>query len=150
MVVRDTLLAENTRGRLHLACLSTGLSLEAVRAAKRKGSEVSCDVTPHHFVLTDGDVAAGNYDPNFKTSPPLRTAPDVEAVLQGLYDGTVDAIASDHSPHHADEKELDFADAPFGIVGLETAVWLAVDRLVHHPVRAGACARRRQCADGAQ
>jgi dihydroorotase len=91
-------------------------------------------VTPHHLVLTDEDVAEATYDPNWKTYPPFRSAADVEAVLQAIYDGTVDAIASDHSPHHADEKELDFADAPFGIVGLETAVGLAVDRLIHGKV----------------
>ena len=130
-VVRDVLLTESTRGRLHLCKLSTADSLAYLRAAKQKGTEVSCDVTPHHFVLTDEDVAAGNYDPNFKTSPPLRSRADVEAVLQAIYDGTVDAIATDHSPHHADEKEFDFADAPFGIVGLETAVGLAIDRLIH-------------------
>jgi len=91
-------------------------------------------VTPHHLVLTDEDVAACNYDPNFKTSPPLRSTGDVEAVHQAIYDGTVDAIATDHSPHHADEKELDFADAPSGIVGLETAVGIAIDRLLHGKV----------------
>jgi dihydroorotase len=131
MVARDTMIAESVAGRLHLANLSTAISLDAMRAAKRKGTEVSCDVTPHHFVLIDEDVAAGKYDPNYKVSPPLRAAADVEAVLQAIYDGTVDAIATDHSPHHADEKELDFADAPSGIIGLETAVGLAIDRLLH-------------------
>jgi dihydroorotase len=92
---------------------------------------VSCEVAAHQFVLTDEDVAGANYDPNWKTNPPLRSAAEVESVLQAIYDGTVDAIVSDHEPHHADEKELDFSDAPFGIVGLETAVPLAVDRLVH-------------------
>jgi len=134
MVARDILLAESVRGRLHLTLLSTGTSLDLVRSAKRKGFEVSCDVAPHHFVLTDDDVAAANYDPNWKTDPPFRSDSDVEAVLQAIYDGTVDAIASDHSPHHADDKELDFADAPFGIVGLETAVGIAIDRLVHGKV----------------
>ena len=134
MVGRDILLAESVHGRLHLTHLSTRTAFDLVRSAKRKGFEVSCDVTPHHFILTDEDVAAANYDPNWKTYPPLRSAADVEGVLQAIYDGTVDAIASDHSPHHADEKELDFADAPFGIVGLETAVGLAIDRLVHGKV----------------
>lgn len=133
-VARDILIAESVHGRLHLCCLSTGSSLDLVRSAKRKGFEVSCDVTPHHFLLSDQDLAGANYDPNWKTDPPLRSEGDVEAVLQAIYDGTVDAVATDHSPHHADEKELDFADAPFGIVGLETAVGLAVDRLVHGKV----------------
>ncbi len=92
---------------------------------------MTCEVTPHHLALTDEAVAASAYDTNTKMNPPLRSAADREAVLQALYDGTVDAIASDHSPHHRDEKELEFAQAPFGIVGLETAVGLAVDRLVH-------------------
>jgi dihydroorotase len=131
MVARDILIAESVGGRLHLSHLSTGNSLDIVRKAKQKGFEISCDVTPHHLVLTDEDVAAANYDPNWKTYPPLRSKTDVESVLQAIYDGTVDVIASDHSPHHADEKQLDFADAPFGIVGLETAVGLAVDRLIH-------------------
>ena len=134
MVARDILLAESVNGRLHLTHLSTGVGLDLVRSAKRKGFEVSCDVAPHHFILTDEDLAAANYDPNWKTYPPFRSAADVEGVLHAIYDGTVDAIASDHSPHHADEKELDFADAPFGIVGLETAVGLAIDRLIHGKV----------------
>lgn len=134
MVARDILLAEAVHGRLHLTHLSTGAGLDLVRSAKRKGFEVSCDVTPHHFILTDDDVATANYDPNWKTYPPFRSTADVELVLQAIYDGTVDAVASDHSPHHADDKELDFADAPFGIVGLETAVGLAIDRLVHGKV----------------
>ncbi len=134
MVARDILIAESVGGRLHLSHLSTNTSLDLVRTAKRKGFEVSCDVAPHHLVLTDEDVAAATYDPNWKTYPPFRSSSDVEGVLQAIYDGTVDAIASDHSPHHADEKELDFADAPFGIIGLETAVGLAIDRLVHGKV----------------
>jgi dihydroorotase len=91
-------------------------------------------VTPHHFILTDEDVASSNYNPNWKTDPPLRTSADVEAVLQGLCDGTVDTIVSNHAPHHLDEKELDFSEAPFGIVGLETALSLSLDRLVHGKV----------------
>ena len=131
MVARDVLLAELTGGRLHLCHLSTSTALDLVRTAKQRGLAVSCEVAAHHFVLTDEDVAGANYDPNWKTNPPLRSATEVEAVLQAIYDGTVDAIVSDHEPHHADEKELDFSDAPFGIVGLETAVPLALDRLVH-------------------
>ena len=131
MVARDVLLAELTGGRLHLCHLSTSTALDLVRTAKQRGLAVSCEVAAHQFVLTDEDVAGANYDPNWKTNPPLRRAAEVEAVLQAIYDGTVDAIVSDHEPHHADEKELDFSDAPFGIVGLETAVPLALDRLVH-------------------
>ena len=131
MVARDVLLAELTRGRLHLCHLSTSASLDLVRTAKQRGLAVTCEVAAHQFVLTDEDVAGSNYDPNWKVNPPLRSAVEVEAILQAIYDGTVDAIVSDHEPHHADEKEFDFSDAPFGIVGLETAVPLALDRLVH-------------------
>jgi dihydroorotase len=134
MVARDLLLAERTGGRLHLCHLSTAASLEAVRTAKARGVSVTCEVAPHHFSLTDEDVAAANYDPNWKTNPPLRSAGDVAAVRQALADGTVDAIVSNHAPHHSDEKEIDFSEAPFGIVGLETAVSLALDRLVHGKV----------------
>lgn len=131
VVARDLLLAEYTRGRLHLCHLSSRGSLELVRTAKRRGVDVTCEVTPHHFTLTDADVAGSGYNPNWKTCPPLRGTEDREAILQALYDGTVDAIATAHQPCHADEKELDFAEAPSGVVGLETAVSLAVDRLVH-------------------
>ena len=131
MVSRDLLLAEFAGGQLHLCHLSTRGSLDLVRMAKRKKINVTCEVTPHHFTLTDEDVASSNYDPNWKMNPPLRTKDDREAVLNALYDGTVDAIVTDHAPHHQDEKDLDFADAPFGIVGLETAVSLGLDRLVH-------------------
>jgi dihydroorotase len=131
MVARDVLLSELTGGRLHLCHVSTSTALDLVRTAKQRGLAVTCEVAAHQFVLTDEDVAGANYDPNWKTNPPLRSAAEVESILQAIYDGTVDAIVSDHEPHHADEKELDFADAPFGIVGLETAVPLALDRLVH-------------------
>jgi dihydroorotase len=133
-VARDLALAGLTEGRLHLCHLSARGSLDMVRSAKANGVAVTCEVTPHHFTLTDEEVAAATYDPNWKTNPPLRTASDVGAVKQALADGTVDAIASDHAPHHTDEKELDFSDAPSGIVGLETAVSLAIDRLVHGKV----------------
>lgn len=131
MVARDILLTDLTQGRLHLCHLSTRGSLDLVRMARRRGLKVSCEVTPHHFTLTDEDLAASNYNPNWKMNPPLRPRSDVDAVCQAIYDGTVDAIVTDHAPHHQDEKELDFADAPFGVVGLETAVSLALDRLVH-------------------
>jgi len=134
IVARDLLLAELTRGRLHFAHLSTAGSFEMIRGGKRKGILVTCAVEPNHLLLTDEDLAASNYNTNFKVDPPLRTAADVEAALQAVYDGTVDAIVSGHAPHHTDEKDLDFADAPFGAVGLETAVSLLIDRLVHERV----------------
>jgi dihydroorotase len=131
MVARDVLLSELTSGRLHLCHLSTSTALDLVRTARQRGLAVTCEVAAHQFVLTDEDVAGANYDPNWKVNPPLRSGVEVEAILQAIYDGTVDAIVSDHEPHHSDEKELDFSDAPFGIAGLETAVALALDRLVH-------------------
>ena len=129
--LRDCALAELTRARIHLAHLSTRGALEAVRRAKEKGVHVTCEVSPHHWTLTDEAVAGGangvSYDTNTKMNPPLRTRDHLEAILEGLRDGTVDAIASDHAPHHADEKELEFDQAPFGITGLETSVGLAMD-----------------------
>lgn len=125
---RNCLLAELTGARLHLAHLSTRGAIESVRRAKDKGLPVTCEVAPHHWALTD--EAVQNYDTNTKMSPPLRSRDHLEAILEGLRDGTVDAIASDHAPHHADEKELEYDQAPFGIVGLETSVGLAMERLV--------------------
>ena len=127
--LRDCALAELTGARLHLAHASTRGALEAVRRAKEKGLRVTCEVTPHHFSLTDEAVA--DYDTNTKMCPPLRSADHLNAIIEGLRDGTVDAIATDHAPHHADEKALEYDHAPFGITGLETAVGLALDRLVH-------------------
>ena len=127
--LRDCALAELTGARLHLAHVSTRGALEAVRRAKERGLEVTCEATPHHFTLTD--EAARDYDTNTKMCPPLRSPDHLEAVLEGLRDGTIDAIATDHAPHHADEKALEYDHAPFGITGLETAVGLALDRLVH-------------------
>jgi dihydroorotase len=131
MVARDMLLSELTGGRLHLCHLSTTTALDLVRVGKQRRLALTCEVAAHQFILTDEDVAASGYDTNFKVKPPLRSADDVESILQAIYDGTVDAIVSDHEPHHSDEKEFDFSDAPFGIVGLETAVALAIDRLIH-------------------
>jgi dihydroorotase len=126
----DLTLAGLTSGRLHLAHLSTRGSLEKVRRAREEGVTVTCEVTPHHLLLTDKAVMESDYDPNTKMNPPLRGEEDREALVQGLRDGTIDAIASDHAPHHLDEKLQEFDDAPFGIVGLETAVPLMMDRLV--------------------
>jgi dihydroorotase len=128
MVARDLRLAEYTGGRYHVAHLSTAGSVQLVREAKARGLGVSCEVAPHHFTLTDDAVRS--YDTNTKMNPPLRTAKDIEAILQGLRDGTVDVIATDHAPHSFDEKEVEFQQAPFGIVGLETAVGLAITELV--------------------
>jgi dihydroorotase len=117
---------------VHIAHLSTCGSLRAVREARARGVRVTCEVTPHHFTLTDEQLKAPlSYDTNLKMNPPLREAADRDALVAGLADGTVDAIATDHAPHHADEKQVEFDRAPFGIVGLETAVSLALDRLVH-------------------
>ena len=132
MVQRDVALAELTGGVVHIAHTSARQSLDAVRAGKARGARVTCEVTPHHFVLTDEMLAAPKaYDTNVKMNPPLRDAMDRDAMLKGLVDGTVDAIATDHAPHHYDEKHVEFDNAPFGITGLETAVSLSLDRLVH-------------------
>jgi dihydroorotase len=129
-VARDLLLAELTRGRLHVAHLSTARSLELVRRAKADGVAVTCEVTPHHLLLTDEEVATSGFSTRTKMNPPLREASDLVALLAGLQDGTIDAIATDHAPHGADEKAVDFDSAPFGIVGLETAASVVHDRLV--------------------
>jgi len=131
MVERDVALAEMTGGRVHIAHLSTRQALRSVRAGRERGVRVTCEVTPHHFTLTDARLADPiPYDTNLKMNPPLREAADVDALLDGLRDGTVDAIATDHAPHQPDEKFVEFDRAPFGIIGLETAVPLALDRLV--------------------
>lgn len=127
-VLRDCVLAKLTGAPVHLAHVSTRGAIEAVRRAKQEGLRVSCEVTPHHWTLTDAAVA--EYDTNTKMSPPLRSQEHLEAVWEGMADGTIDTIATDHAPHHSDEKALEFDQAPFGIVGLETAVGLAFD-LVH-------------------
>src|SRR5262249_46211290 len=122
-------LAGLTRGRVHIAHLSTRGSLRAVRAGKARGIRVTCEVTPHHFVLTDEALAG--YDTNVNMNPPLREAADRDELIRRLADGSVDTIATDHAPHHLDEKSVEFDQAPFGITGLETAVPLTFDRLVH-------------------
>jgi len=121
MVSRDLALVELTGGRLHIAHLSTAGAVRAVREAKRRGLSVTAEVTPHHLTLTDEDVARSGYDPSFKMNPPLRSAEDVRALREGLADGTIDCIATDHAPHSAVEKDLEFDAAANGIVGLETA-----------------------------
>jgi dihydroorotase len=132
MALRDIALAELTRGALHIAHMSARQTLDAVRWGKSRGARVTCEVTPHHFVLTDAMLGAPTpYDTNVKMNPPLREAADRDAMLAGLADGSVDVIATDHAPHHYDEKRVEFDHAPFGITGLETAVSLCLDRLVH-------------------
>ncbi len=124
MVSRDIALAELTGGRLHVAHASTRGTVELVRAAKARGVRVTAEATPHHFTLTDEAVA--EYDGNAKMNPPLRGGDDREALVGGLADGTIDAIATDHAPHHRDEKDVEFEHAAFGIVGLETALPLSL------------------------
>ena len=131
-VERGVLLAELTGSRVHIAHMSARASIRAVRQGKEAGVRVTCEVAPHHFTLTDEALGAPvPYDTNTKMNPPLREAADRDAMVAGIVDGTVDAIATDHAPHHYDEKRVEFDRAPFGIVGLETAVSLTLDRLYH-------------------
>jgi dihydroorotase len=130
--VRDMILAKETGAHIHIAHVSTTGAIEAVRRAKNEGINVTCEVTPHHFTLTDRAVEG--YDTNTKMAPPLRSEEHLEAVIEGLRDGTIDAIATDHAPHHADEKSLEYDRAPFGITGLETAIGLTFNELVHKGV----------------
>jgi dihydroorotase len=128
VVARDLLLAELTGGRLHLCHVSTGGAVELVRAAKARGVRVTAEAAPHHFSLTD--EAARSYDPVFKVNPPLREKADLEAVRLGLADGTLDAIATDHAPHAREDKEVEWATAPPGMLGLETALAVTLTELV--------------------
>lgn len=128
VVARDLLLARYTGGHYHVAHVSTAGAAELLRQAKARGEEVSGEVTPHHFTLTD--EAVKTYDTNTKMNPPLRTADDVEALRKALKDGTIEVIATDHAPHSFDEKQVEFQYAPFGIVGLETAIGLTITELV--------------------
>ena len=130
--VRDIMLAKETGAHIHIAHVSTKGGIETIRRAKNDGVNVTCEVTPHHFTLTD--KAVEGYDTNTKMAPPLRGEEHLEAVIEGIKDGTIDAIATDHAPHHADEKSLEYDRAPFGITGLETAVGLAFNELVHKGV----------------
>ncbi len=130
VVARDLLILALTGGRYHLSRLSSARSLDLVREGRRRGLGVTCDVTVHHLVLTDEAVASSGFSTATRVSPPLRPAADVEALVAGLADGTVDAVTSDHTPFHDDEKDVQFSIAPPGIVGLETAVSLCLDRLV--------------------
>jgi dihydroorotase len=129
-VERDVLLAELTGGRLHVAHISTAASVDAVRRGKARGVRVTAEVTPHHLLLTDEEVRRSEYDTATKMNPPLRSEADRQAVLAGVRDGTIDCVATDHAPHTIDDKKVEFDQAAFGIVGLETAVGLCLDRLV--------------------
>jgi dihydroorotase len=134
-VERGILLSEVTGSAFHVAHMSARASLRAVRNGKNSGIRVTCEVAPHHFTLTDESLGSPiPYDTNTKMNPPLRESVDRDAMLSGLADGTIDVIATDHAPHHYDEKHVEFDRAPFGIVGLETAVPLSLDRLVHTAV----------------
>lgn len=132
MIARDITLAELTGAPLHIAHLSTKEGVELIRNAKKKGVSVTAEVTPHHLILTDDMLES--YDPNLKMNPPLRTQEDVEALKEGLVDGTIDVIASDHAPHTIEEKDVPFDEAPFGIIGLETMLGLILTEFVEKKV----------------
>lgn len=130
MIARDILLAELTGGHVHVAHISTRRGVELVRDAKKKGISVTTEVCPHHFDLTDEEIERSGFDTNYKMHPPLRTEDDVEAMIEGLTDGTIDAICTDHAPHSIEEKEVEFIYAPNGILGLQTAWSVVVNRLL--------------------
>ena len=132
MVARDVILARMTRAHLHVAHLSTAGAVEAVRAARKSGVLVTCEVTPHHIAL--GDDATLSFSTNTKMNPPLRSEEHRKAVIEAIADGTIDAIATDHAPHHFDEKNVEFDLAPFGVIGLETAFAICYDRLVRRKI----------------
>lgn len=134
MVARDIILTEDAGARYHVAHLSTARSLDMVRRAKAQGMRVTCEVSPHHLILTDEEVARSGFSTNAKMKPPLRSERDRQALVAGLTDGSVDCIASDHAPHHANEKDVQFSVAPFGIVGLETTLSLCLDHLVRREI----------------
>jgi len=129
MVARDILLSETTGARFHVAHISSRHSVQMVRFAKKQGLAVTCEATPHHFALSDSDITA--YDSSYKMKPPLRSECDIAAVVDGIANGTVDAIATDHAPHPGSEKMQEFEKCPFGIIGLETALALSIEKLYH-------------------
>jgi dihydroorotase len=132
MVARDVILAALTKSHVHIAHLSTAGAIDAVRHARKAGVRVTCEVTPHHIAL--GDDAVQSFSTNLKMNPPLRSTAHREALLAAIADGTIDAIATDHAPHHFDEKNVEFDLAPFGVIGLETAFGVCYDRLVREKV----------------
>jgi dihydroorotase len=129
MVARDILLAQLTGARFHVAHISSRYAMEMVAFAKSRDLAVSAEATPHHFTLSDCEMPP--YDSNYKMKPPLRSPSDVGSVTQGIVSGAVDAIATDHAPHAGSEKMQEFEQCPFGVIGLETAIGLALERLVH-------------------
>ncbi len=132
IVMRDVMVADYVGGKIHIAHISTKNAVEIVRKAKEKGINITAEVAPHHFSLTDDMLKT--YDTNYKMNPPLRTKEDIDAILEGLKDGTIDCIATDHAPHSIEEKEAEFIYAPNGIIGLETAVGIALNELFHKKV----------------
>lgn len=132
MIARDLILAEMASSRIHIAHVSTAGSVELIRRAKARGVRVTCEVTPHHFTLTDEAVTS--FDPATKVNPPLRSAEDREALREGLKDGTIDVIATDHAPHEPAAKDIEYTLAANGIAGLETAVSLTLHELVHSDI----------------
>ena len=130
MIARDILLAGFTGGHIHVAHISTRKAVDLVRQAKEDGINVTTEVCAHHFDLTDEEIEKRKFDTNVKMHPPLRTADDVEAMIEGLEDGTIDVICTDHAPHAIEEKEVEFIYAPNGIIGLETAWSITVKRLL--------------------
>jgi len=132
LVARDVILAKLTNAHVHIAHLSTAGAVDAVRRARKDGVKVTCEVTPHHIAL--GDDAVQSFATNLKMNPPLRSEAHRKAILEGIADGTIDAIATDHAPHHFDEKNVEFDLAPFGIIGLETAFAVCYDALVKRKV----------------
>jgi dihydroorotase len=128
-VARDAILSRQTGARVHIAHISTRDALKTVQRARKEGIAISCEVTPHHLLLTEERVASR--DTNAKMNPPLRTQAGVDALVAGLVLGDIDVIATDHAPHNIQDKSLEFERAPFGVIGLETAVSLIFDRLVH-------------------
>lgn len=129
MVARDIKLAEFTGGYVHIAHVSTAGSVELIRQAKARGIKVTCEVTPHHFTLTD-ELVKDRFDTNLRVNPPLRTRRDIQTILEGLQDGTIDCIVTDHAPHAIEEKDVEFDQAPPGMIGLETALGLVITELV--------------------
>ncbi len=128
-VIRDIALAKLTKARLHIAHVSTKGAVKLIREAKQEGVTLTSEVTPHHFALTEDSLT--DYDTNFKVNPPLRTEKDIEEIRKALKDGTIDVIATDHAPHATEEKEREFAEAPFGVIGLETALAVTLTELYH-------------------
>jgi dihydroorotase len=132
MAARDILVAESIGGKVHIAHISTRGTVELVRQAKKRGVNVTCETCPHYFSLTD--EACIGYNTNAKMNPPLRTADDIEAIKEGLKDGTIDCIVTDHAPHHSDEKQCEFGYAKNGIIGLETSLGIGIKYLVKEGV----------------